>query len=290
MKYSNKTGFLFIFLAAVLWGTVGPVSRILFATGVHPMTAAFFRGAIGLLVLFPLLLVGNKKMLYISKRDIPFFALFGFLSVTCFSFFYFITISLISVAGAVVLLYTAPAFATLLAWFFLKEPLSKRKVVCIFIALVGAFLVVGGYNLALYRLNLLGIFTGLLSGLTYAGYSVFGKKALKKYHYWTVVFYSLAFGCLFLLIGTIPWGFFLPFTLVAIGSATYLALIATLAAYGLYSRGLIQVEAGRATVVATVEVVVAVFLGVVLLHEELTLGKLLGVAMVLAAALLIQES
>jgi drug/metabolite transporter (DMT)-like permease len=289
VKFSK--GFLFILFAAALWSTTGFFSRSLFARGMDPLAVGFWRSAAGVLLLFSYLFARRRALLHVSGRDLVFFALFGFTSITLFSYFYLTTIHLITLAGAAVLLYTAPAFAVVMAAAFLKEPLTIRKGFCVLLALGGAFLVVEGYQAAAFRFNLPGILTGLAAALTYAGYSIFGRKAaLARYHHWTTVFYSLLFGTLFLGALAVPRGLAVPMNLPAAASLLLFGLLTTVLAYGLYNRGLQEVEAGRAGIVAASEVVLAVLWGVFVFQESLTLWQGVGIVLVLAATLLIQMS
>jgi drug/metabolite transporter (DMT)-like permease len=65
-------------------------------------------------------------------------------------------------------------------------------------------------------------------------------------------------------------------------------LVHTVLTYALYTFGLQRLEAGQAAILATVEPVVAVALGVVLLGEELTVLKVIGGVLVLCGAALSQ--
>ncbi len=148
----------------------------------------------------------------------------------------------------------------------------------------GSFLVVRGYDLGALRLNLPGILAGLVSGLTYALYSIFGKKALSKYSRATILTYSFGFGSLFLIVfGGISGQFNLPtFHYLSWGLVVYLALFPTLLSYFLYISGLKFIEAGRASLVTMVEPVSAALMAFFILGESPSLLQLLGGGLVLA--------
>ena len=57
--------------------------------------------------------------------------------------------------------------------------------------------------------------------------------------------------------------------------------------YHLYTDGLRYAEPGKASILATLEPFVAAGLGILLFHEELTPYKLLGMAAILGAVLLL---
>ena len=59
--------------------------------------------------------------------------------------------------------------------------------------------------------------------------------------------------------------------------------------YLLYTAGLQHVEAGKAAILATIEPFVAALLGILLFHEEITFFKLLGMAAIFGAVLLLNR-
>ena len=67
-----------------------------------------------------------------------------------------------------------------------------------------------------------------------------------------------------------------------------LAVVHTTLGFALYTFGLGRLGAGRAAIVATIEPVVAVALGVMLLAEDLTLPKSVGAGLVISGAVLAQ--
>ena len=68
-----------------------------------------------------------------------------------------------------------------------------------------------------------------------------------------------------------------------------LGFFPTVLAYLLYTKGLEEVESGRASIVATIEPVVGTFAGFFFFREMLSGWQLAGVLLVLAAVVLIQE-
>ena len=55
----------------------------------------------------------------------------------------------------------------------------------------------------------------------------------------------------------------------------------------LFTKGLVHAEAGKASILSTAELLVATLLGILLFHEEVTIYKLLGMAAIFAAILLL---
>lgn len=280
------TGGLLVAAAAALWGTIGIAAKVAFRHGLSAVDVSLWRAGGAFLLLLAASLAGRREALRVRSRDLPLFAGYGLIGVALFMTVYFSAVRLSSVATAAILLYTAPAWVTVLARALFGEPLGARKVGAVLLTVAGSALVVRAYDPGALRLNLAGVAAGLVAGLTYALYSIFGKSALRRYRPLTTVLYALGFGAAFLLIaaGGRPA---MP-SLRAMPVLLYLILIPTLLAYLLYVAGLDRMEAGRASIVATVEPIVAAALGVILLGERLEGWQWAGGALTLAGVLLIQ--
>jgi len=228
--------------------------------------------------------VRERRALRISASDAVLFAAYGAVSVAGFMTVYFTAIALTTVAAAAVLLYTAPAWVVLLARPLFGEPITRMKAGAVALVFAGCVLV-AGLGPAAVRLSPVGALAGLGAGLTYGLYSLFGKVALRRHSPLTTVVYSLGFGALFLLVASRGLA---PVPAAGVWALAYVIAVPTVAAYLLYIAGLRRVEAGRASVVATVEPVVAALTGSLLLHEPFGLTQWIGAALVLAGVLLVQ--
>ena len=286
MREPSTRGYLLVVAAAGLWGTLGLIFRALHDDfGLSALTIAFLRAGIAFTLLVIVLSIVRPRLLKVTPRALPFFAVYGFCGVTAFYFSYTQAVIQTTVTTAVVLLYTAPAFVTLIAWRVWREPLDARKIVALALAFIGCALVARAYDPAQLSLNLIGLGFGLAAGFTYALYTVFSKSALERFSLWTALVYALLFGALFLvplqtLDGFAPlvqtpgvWIFLLA-----------LALGPTLGSLALYNAGLLRVPASNASVVATIEPVVASALAFIFLGERLEFLQMVGGAMVIAGA------
>lgn len=279
-------GYLFVAAAASLWGSLGLFFRILHDDYMlSALAIAFLRAVLALTILAGFLLFRHPERLRVSFRALPFFAVYGFCGVTAFYFSYTQAVIQTSVTTAVVLLYTAPAFVTLMARHFWGERIGLRKLSSLVLAFAGCALVARIYDPAQVSLNLLGLAVGLSAGFTYALYTVFSKFALERFTSLTALMYMLLFGALFLvpfqsLDGFVPLvsspGVWLVLLFLAVGP--------TLGSLALYNAGLQRVPASNASVLATIEPVVASLLAFSFLGERLEFLQVVGGAMVIAGA------
>lgn len=283
----QRRGGLLILAAALLWSSLGVAGRFAFRAGVVPLEAAFYRAAISFASLLPLLIATDRRALRIRPGDLGLFAAFGFVGVAAFFVVYMTAISMTTVATAAILLYTAPAFVIVLSALLFGETLTAPKTIAVACAFIGCGLVGRGYDLASLRLNLPGVLAGLASGLAYALYTIFGKAALRRYTPVTTLTYTLGFGTIFLGTAALATGV-IPRAHPSSGwvALVYLAFVTTLLAQALYLAGLRYIEAGPASLLATVEPVAAAVLGYIVLGERLEGLQIAGGVLVVGAVML----
>jgi drug/metabolite transporter (DMT)-like permease len=194
-----------------------------------------------------------------------------------------LSIHYVGAALASVLLYTAPAWVAVLAWLMLGESMTGSKIVALCMTLLGVACVSLGPSLlsgqGLGAVNLPGILLGLLSGLSYATYYIFGKRYLGRYATPTLFLYALPVGCLCLLpfvsFGQKSWQAWL--TLAALGLTT------TYGAYSVYYAGLRILSATRTAIVASLEPVLAATLAYFWWNERFDMAGYVGSALILGA-------
>ena len=283
-------GVLAVGTAAIMWGTLGIFAKMLYAEGVSFEALVAFRASVGwAAVMLFVLATGGARSLRVAGRDLVFLVPLGLVGIGCFYLLYFYTVRESTVGTAAILLYSSPAFVVVLARLFLKEALNAAKVLALFLTIGGIFLVAGAYDPANLEVTPTVLLTGLLSGLTYGLYSIFGRPVAGRLGPSVILSYALFFGAVLLVVAALPT----LDTLAGLSLGSYaillmLAVVHTTLAFALYTFGLGRLGAGRAAIVATVEPVVAGVLGTMLLGEDLTLPKVVGGILVISGAALAQ--
>ncbi|MER3537335.1 MAG: EamA family transporter [Thermus sp.] len=267
----------YLFLAAALWGLLGPVARLAFQEGLSPLEVAFYRAVLA----WPLFLFHALRLrrIRVEGRDLPWILLFGLVGVSLFYGAYQLAVGRAGAALASILLYTAPAWVALFSRLFLREPLGPRGGVALALTLLGVGLIGWGGEA---RPDPLGIAFGLLAGFSYALYYLFGKVFLPRYATPTLFAYLLPVGAL----GLLPFLKPHPLSLLALGAVGFLALFSTYGAYLAYYAGLRRMPATRASVLATLEPVVAAGVAYLWWGERLPPWGYLGAGLILLAVLL----
>ena len=279
-------GVLAVVAAASIWGTLGLFAKILYAQGVSFEALVAVRASVGwVAVMVFVLATGRAKSLRVSRRDMAFLAPLGLVGIGLFYLLYFFTVRESTVGTAAILLYSSPAFVVVLAWLFLNEALNAAKVLALFLTAGGVFLVAGAFDPSNLEVTPTVLLTGLLSGLTYGLYSIFGRPVTGHLRPSIIVGYALVFGSSLLVVAALPT----LDTLAGLPRNSYalllmLAVVHTTLGFALYTFGLGRLGAGRAAIIATVEPVVAGVLGTTLLGEDLTAPKLAGARLVILGA------
>lgn len=282
---NSQRGTVLVLAAALLWGTLGIAFRGLQELGATSVAIGFWRALIAAPVIGLILAVRAPSQFRLAVRDLPIMLGYGLISVALFFVVYPAAVQQSSVAVAAVLLYTAPAWVIVLAALIFRETITLQKGIAVLFTFIGVALVAGLTDVGNLQVSVWGLATGLGAGFTYATMSLFGKAALKQYAPTTTIFYGLLFGaiCLIPFVGQ-EWNAFLaPLSSPqGWGWLLYMGILPTAGSFWLYMAGLNALgDAGRASVLATIEPVVAALLGFLLLQEGLSPVQLLGGGLVL---------
>ena len=280
---------VFIVIGAVFWGIIGLFVRHLTPLGFTAIELVTLRSYITVIGLFFILLFTDKSKLKIRLRDIWYFIGTGLVSFVFFNTCYFKTMEYASLSVAAILLYTAPFFVMVMSFFFFQEKITLKKLLALLLAFLGCVLVSGVFRQEL-SLSWQGILWGLGAGFGYALYSIFAKFALKKYDTLTVIFYTFlvaAVGASFLcrpvtMFSTLSNHPESSWILLAYG------ILTGAAAYYFYTKGLSKTPPAKASVLATVEPVVATVCGICL-GEALGIDSIFGILFVIGAVLYLQR-
>ena len=285
--FLSKKGTVLIFTAAVTWGLAGFFVRHLEAYGVSQTVMVFFRCFFTMLIIGAVMLIKDREAFRIKPRDLYLFAANGVFSILMFSYCYYKTMELSTLSVAAVLLYTAPIFVMIMSVFLFREKLTVKKIIALFMAVLGCVLVSGVLN-SKTAISAGAVAFGLLTGFGYALYTIFSNLLIRRgYGAFTIIFYTFAFaaagsGSVALITdaksiavsgGGLLWGFLL-------------ALFNSVIPYILYTYGLKYTDASKAPVIASVEPVSATVLGL-FYGERLNVFGVIGIIAVLSSVVII---
>jgi drug/metabolite transporter (DMT)-like permease len=286
----KKLAPLLIGIGASFWGIIGMFVTYLYEMGFTPTQVVAIRSIAAAIFLLAYVLVKDFRLLKIKVADSKYFVGTGVFSIVLFNWCMFSAIEETSISISAILLYTAPAFVAILSKIIFKEVLTWQKLLALFVTFAGCILVIGLFPNHHESITFYGLLLGIGSGFFYALYSIFGKFALRKYDSLTVTVYTFIFAAIAItplskVWTVLPLFFTIKVWIYIIG----LGFFSTMLPYLLYTRGIKNVELSRASIIATVEPVVASIVGFFIFHEQLTIWQYIGIGFVLAAVFLVQD-
>jgi drug/metabolite transporter (DMT)-like permease len=307
-KLHPVRGYLFIAAATFCWGLSAAMGRAIF-TGrisrgglalppIDPLALAQARSTISLLILAPILLLRNRPALRIRASHLSQFFVLGILGIAGSNYFYYFAIEKTTVATAIVLQYVAPVWVLL---YMLARKLQRPtalRISGVLLAVVGCTFAVGEIAvrsnfpwlaIAGVRFSTVGVLAAEGAAITFAFYNVYAQHLLQVYQRWTVLVYALLAAAMFWILLNPPWR--IAAQHYSCGQWRFMlifSITSMLIPFSLYFTGLQHLDATRAIVTACLEPVWAILLTAMILGELVTPVQVVGIAVVLAATILVQ--
>ena len=161
LKNLNE-GVKYMLLASLCFAFMGAFAKLA-SQNLPSLEVVFFRNIAGVILISiailkkPLSQKGGKPLLLLFRGTMGFLALL--------SFFYLI--AHIPLGDAMTWSKTSPIFTAIFAWAFLKEKMSKKAWIAVFIGFIGIVFITKPTGLTLSRYDLLGLFSGIGAALAY---------------------------------------------------------------------------------------------------------------------------
>ncbi|HAS14079.1 MAG TPA: EamA family transporter [Idiomarina abyssalis] len=276
----TNSGIILVASAALFWGLSGGIAGILINNDWDALLISFYRGAIGLVFVL-IWLALRPRYSGLANSRLWLWAVIAGLGVAGNFGFYFFSISESNVAVAATLMYCAPIFVYLISFALKLESPTLVKWAAIALVMVGVVLLTRVYQMEGNSITLLGVATGLLSGLSLALF-IFGFKYATQ-HGSPQAILSIAFLTLVVVLGvlidpaeaaqvpgSVDWPLFAIIGVLGGGASFILYLI-----------GLRRTPPALASIVATIEPVTASLFGVIVLGEILAYSQVLGMLLIL---------
>ncbi len=273
-RSKNSTAYLCLILVFFCWGSVYVANRYILQA-LAPTELAFLRFLLSALALGSVVKIRHIPV-RIEKKDWKYMLFIGFmgyyLSMECT----LLSVQYTSASMASLINSLNPVFITLFAAFFLKEALTKKKILCLVLGLAGVFIVTSG-NAA--GTTTLGVLYGIGSILTWAWTAMYSRRLSKKYPALLITFLGISCSLLFHLptaaVSLVREGLpsISPFLVLCI---LYSALCGTAFPQFLWNFALSRLEAGTCSLFYPLMPVFSSVLGILLLGETLTLHFVIG--------------
>ena len=273
--------FLLLNLATASIATSGFLGK--FATNQLSVEATlFWRCLFAVLALFVFVLLQHQKLKLQSKKDLGLVLLSGVL-FSGHLYFYFLAISISSVAVAVISMFTFPIMTALLEPIWFKKKLS---IVTVFSALgifVGMNFMVPAYSL---NDTTWGILFGLMSALCYTVRNLLSTSFVTKYSSNIVMLYQI--GCCTLLFFISTWSsdVFIPNSLDVTLALIFLGVFTKAIGHNLFVNSFRHFNTSTASIITSLQPVIAIFYAYVFVNEIPDSNTYIGGGIILLAVIM----
>jgi drug/metabolite transporter (DMT)-like permease len=276
-------GALLVAFSAAGFGAMPIFARQAYAAGVDQYGILLPRFVIAAMLLALLAVVRKSRMP--RGRHVVALALLGGVGYVGQSMLYYTALHHASAGLVALLLYAFPFIVAVLAAVFLRERLGPRHLVALPIAAVGLALTIGGGSG-----SPLGVALGLGAALIYSLYIVGGTHVMRQVDPLvasSIVCAAAATSLAAIALGRAAAGLpvALPQDLSGWVPVALIALVSTVLAITAFLVGLKWLGASLTSVLSTLEPVVSVMLGALVLHETVSGLQAAGGAIVIAAAI-----
>lgn len=269
--------------ALLIFGTIG-----LFVKNIELSSSeiALTRGFIGGVTLILATIFLKKKISFEAIKNNLYLLIFSGLAVGLNWIFLFQGYKYTSISNATLSYYFAPVFVTILAPFILKEKLTLSKFLCVLMALVGMFCIVGvdGIN---GGSDLIGIVYGLLAAGFYASVILMNKflKGIDSIEITVIQLISATITLLPYVLYVEGLGI-LSVSSVSIPYILILGIVHTGIAYLLYFSSLQGLKGQTIAVLSYIDPVFAIIISAVILKEQLGFLQIIGGVLILGSSFL----
>ncbi len=278
-----RPGLLWLIVATLLWGGNYIAGRVL-AFQISPMTLNAARWAISSVILAVVMRLSGRRLPW---REWKVVAVMGFLGMFAFSFLTYVSLGHVAASQAGLISGTMPVMIMILSVLVLKERVSLVAWVGVGFSIVGVFLVVSRQSFGVMRLSM-GDGELLLAAIAWALYTVLGKKFGSRVDALTMTFGAAIVGAgLSTGAAMIYWrNESIHLSSMGFVALLYVSTLASVAAYLLWTQGVKAVGPTRAGPLMNLLPIWTVLLGLMLLHERLSLHDFLGGALIIGGAVL----
>lgn len=289
MSKQNK-GLIMTLLAGICWGISGVSGQFLMAQGVHVNLLTSLRLLVSGTILLTVLLRRDREKLLLMLKDkttllgVGLFSLFG-LGLNQFA--YLQAIRHTNAGTATVLQYMAPVI--LLVFVCWREHRLPKWVegLAITLAVLGTIIMATHGHWSNLAITPIGLFWGIFSAFTYVAYMTLPIALIHQWGSLAVIGLGMVMGGVVFPILTQAWRESSQLSLQTLPAYLGIIGVGTIIAYTLFLKGVSLIGPVKASLLASIEPVAAVFFALILIGERFYLIDLWGMGMIILAVLLI---
>ncbi len=290
-----RRGIILTGLATFAWSTTSIfIDRLFTEYHLTALQISLGRSFLVTLALALFLMVRDRSQLSISRREVPFYMVFGLIGIGFFNLVWNVSVEINRAAVATALIFCSPVFVAIGARFLFKDKLKPVQLAAIGLNLIGCGLVAGITDPVTLLKSPAGLLVGLGSGLCFAASTLFGKVATdaRRRSSGTILFFTFFFATL----GLLVWGLLSegPGQLIPALDGTGWALLIglsvgpTLGGYTFFTAGLRYLPAPLVSLLTTLEPPITAVLAFFILNQVMNGLQWLGTGLIVGGVMLMQ--
>jgi drug/metabolite transporter (DMT)-like permease len=283
-------GFVFLAITSIGWGFTWPVLKYLLGE-LPPLTLRGSSGVVGA-GLLALLAILRGQSLRVPAKLLPRLVVAATLNVACWMVLMGLALVWLPASEAVLIAYTMPIWASILAWPILGERPNLLRVISLAMAFAGLAAIMGGNGFAGSLQKLPGIIMALGGAFGFAVGTVLAKKLPLNLPplsaaAWQIGIGSLPVAIVGLLIEKADWAALSSFDWMLL---TYAIVVQFCVAYVSWFAALARLPASVAAIGTMAVPVIGVVTAALALHEPLGPGQIAALVFTLAGVALATRS
>lgn len=276
-------------IAAVCWGVMSPIAKVLSGAGISLMSVVAFRALFVVVILGPyIFLTKGSEVFRPDSRMLCFYILSGLLSVVFSGGGFLMSLKYLSVPEALILHYTFPLVTLLGSLYITHEKPTFLQVVSGFLIIAGVYIGMLGGEKTFSGLSVPGLMWGSLAIIGISGQALVARRVCKgqETDQLVLLFFAHLLGGTALALGKsaiVGWGDISNFTSPLFGLMVFQAFCGSLLAYGLFYTALKYLPAATVSLLCTLEIIVAVGLTALLLKQPPSMQEIIGCTVIIIA-------
>ncbi|OFH99454.1 EamA-like transporter family protein [Clostridium acetireducens DSM 10703] len=284
-----KKGYIYAIISAILFGSAGIFVKLAYKSGLDSISLLIMQYAVAVTIMFLIILIQNKEMLKVTKKQIFSLVVLGLVGNTFMTISYYTAFEYLPVAVVTMLLYTYPIMVFIYTVLFKKGKVNKKRVVALILAFIGAILTLNVLSESI-RYPIKGIIIGLLCAVFYAFMNVYAEEKLININPLTVNAYSTLFSLITLIIYKSP--LFIFKTHLSLESLFYifiLAIFCEIIPLTLLYAAINKIGALKVSIIGNLEIPTAMITSIIFLKESVTIMQIIGAFLVIGGVYLIKK-
>jgi drug/metabolite transporter (DMT)-like permease len=298
----TRLGYVMVATAATLFAVNGSVSKVVLGSGLSSLELAQIRNTSAAILFLAFLLVVAPSRLRVGRRELAFLVAFGLVGIALVQWLYFVAIEHLPVGVALLIEFTAPLFVALWARFVYQEHIRRRIWVAVAMCIAGLALVVELWTGVAF--STVGVTAALGGAFALTAYLLMGERERRHRDAASLSFYGFFFAAILWAainpLWDFPWhvlddevslqGNLSEYSAPVWALVAFIVVIGTMVTFSLLVGALRHLSATKASIVSTLEPVVATVVAWAWLGETFGATQLVGGAVVIAGILVAQSA